>query len=143
MSETCDRCRSVGSDRRTLWHACFYAMDELNLPFDQASIHGVCCAKVGEKTLPMLRATLPVWAAPSGEAEHHQFFTLRVCKRCRGEWLEAIRNWFLAVPQGADHDADDYDPVASTVGSGIFVRENGAIREVTIEEWNSRQTPEA
>ena len=33
MSEKCDRCGSVGSDRRTLLMRCFYAMEELGVPF--------------------------------------------------------------------------------------------------------------
>ncbi len=51
--------------------------------------------------------------------------------------MAAITGWFQATPAGADHDADDYDPRGGC-GSGIFVRENGAIKEITEEEWRRR-----
>lgn len=34
MSETCQRCGDDGDDRRTLWMACLYEMNELGLPFE-------------------------------------------------------------------------------------------------------------
>lgn len=105
MGERCDRCNSTGQDRRTLWMACFYAMNELPVPFTGQ--------RLGERN----------------------FFTLRVCKRCRAEWMAAIAAWFAATPDGEDHDADE--PVPS-IGSGIFVRDRGAVREITPEEWDRR-----
>lgn len=136
MSETCQRCQSVGEDRRTLWMACFYAMHELSVPFEQASVHGVVCAKTGEEELPMLKMTVPAWAEPKGESRHHSFYTLRVCKRCRGEWMAAIERWFHEPPEGQDRDADEREP--SAVGSGIFIRERGVTKEVSREEWDRR-----
>lgn len=62
--EMCDKCKQVGKDLRTLWMACFYAMDELNVPFLQQ--------QVGDRN----------------------FFTLRVCKDCRASWLKTIEIWF-------------------------------------------------
>lgn len=69
-TEKCQRCGAVGQDRRTLWMACFYQMDELGLPF-------------GEKTM--------LWE--DSKYKQH-FYTLRVCKGCRAEWMGAIVAWF-------------------------------------------------
>lgn len=150
MSERCDRCKSTGADRRTLWMACFYAMDELGLPFGNANLW-----TVSEDTITATTEKIPystrgyrngepfeesgtvdrnIYRA-NGEASRRDFFTLRVCKRCRAEWMNAIAVWFRTPPNGEDHDADT---PAESIGSGIFVRENGSIREITREEWDRR-----
>lgn len=134
--ETCQRCGSAGEDRRTLWMACFYAMDELPVPFTRRSIYGQVCEQAGEKRLEILDHCVPVWGDPQGDHAHHVFYCLRVCKRCRAEWMVAIVRWFEATPKGQDHDADE--PAAPEVGSGIFLREHGAIREISREEWDRR-----
>lgn len=112
MSETCDRCQSIGEDRRTLWMACFYAMDELPIPFGEAVLFDVDLAECTPAKEP-LRIDLTdgpsiVLAAGtvrcSGELRPLRLYTLRVCKRCRGEWMGAIRDWYLAVPKGDDDD---------------------------------------
>lgn len=135
MSETCQRCGSVGSDRRTLWMACFYQMGELGLPFEQAAILGRYRPRTGTLTLEFIRDA-PVWGDPEGEERHFGFYTLRVCKRCRADWMSAIKAWFEATPKGEDHDADE--PDTSAFSTGIFVRDNGAIREISREEWDRR-----
>jgi hypothetical protein len=109
--EKCDRCKSVGEDRRTLWMACFYAMNELDIPFEEKE-----------------------FANPE-EGRVRKFFTLRVCKRCRGEWMGAIEAWFEANPQGNDHDGET---PPQPIGSGIFIREKGVTREISREEWDRR-----
>jgi hypothetical protein len=81
--------------------SCRYDMGELGLPFGQAKLY---------------------WSDETGQ----EFYSLRVCKRCRAEWLAAVAAWFWAPPGG------------EPVGSGIFVRENGAAREITREEWDRR-----
>ena len=93
--ETCARCNQEKPDLRTLWMACFYDMDELDVPF-------------GNKV--------------SGQ---RSFFTLRVCKECRAEWMAAIESWFKTVT------------LKESPGSGIFVRRNGATVEISEEEWRS------
>jgi hypothetical protein len=67
--EECVRCKEVDEDRRTLWMSCFYAMDELNVPFEKEIIND-----------PRMQA-----------------FTLRVCKDCRSSWMKAIQDWFNGV----------------------------------------------
>jgi len=145
MGEVCDRCKSSGEDRRTLMMRCFYAMEELGIPFgrevlldaDPATLTP-CREPTGIDLGGGRRLTLQAGTVTcSGELTPEELYTLRVCKRCRGEWMAAIRDWFHATPNGRDHDADE--PAPPEVGSGIFVRENGAVREVTREEWDERQ----
>lgn len=143
--EKCDRCGSVGSDRRSLWMRCLYAMEELGIPFDRKLVLIADGAAAFELTREPTRVPLGdgrSLALDAGEVRcdgklyPERVYTLRVCKRCRGEWLAAIRDWFRATPEGEDHDADERPE--SAVGSGIFVRENGAIREISEEEWAAR-----
>ena len=110
----CQRCGKKGQDRRTLWMACFYKMSELNIPFNEDGIIGVCisekvldkCIKtkepisigVGEE---MVNLT-PGEVSYEGPLTPIQFFTLRVCKTCRAEWLNAIEEWFHAETEGDD-----------------------------------------
>lgn len=124
--ETCVRCGEEGEDRRTLWMACFYAMNELGLPFEECAINGVYVEKIGEEKGALTGIKFPVFAEPKGSASNRQFFTLRVCKDCRASWMNAIQAWFTE-PQKKE-----------SVGSGIFVRENGATVEISEEEWYRR-----
>ncbi len=105
IMEQCQRCKEVDEDRRSLWMACFYEMDELHLPFDKKKM------KDADETL-------------------YQFYTLRVCKNCRSDWMKSIQCWF-----------HDVEPQTKSCGSGIFVREFGANVEITEEEWY-RRNPE-
>ena len=75
MSEKCQRCEEVDEDRRTLWMACFYEMNEMGLPFEKQRIRDP------EKKI----ADIPF---------AHEFYTLRVCKTCRADWMESIKAWF-------------------------------------------------
>lgn len=105
--ETCQRCGELGEDRRTLSMACFYAMEELNVPFNEEVYH-----------VPK----------DSGQMEHNpkKFYTLRVCKDCRASWMGTIEQWFSLRPQKIP------------LGTGIYIREHGATREITQEEWEAR-----
>lgn len=94
--ETCQRCHDIGEDRRTLWMACFYEMNELKVPFEMVEVGG------------------------------KRFYTLRVCKVCRGEWMSAIKKWFTDPKQEEARD------------SGIFIRENGATIQISESEWYRR-----
>jgi len=123
--ERCDKCGEHGEDRRTLWMACMCMMSELPVPFTEDAILGKRCEKAGEKTLPSFNSQVPVWSDPSGEERHYPFYTLRVCKQCRADWMQSIAQWFATKPTEEE-----------SCGSGIFVRERGAIREVTEDEWN-------
>ena len=96
--EECQRCKEVGEDRRTLWMCCFYDMDEIGLPFKHEF--------VGKQ----------------------KFYTLRVCKTCRGLWMAMQAFWFN-LPDNKRKAAN---------GSGIYVRELGATIEISEEEWYKR-----
>jgi hypothetical protein len=91
--EMCQRCKREGSDRRTLWMACFYEMLELGLPFE-------------------LR-----------EQGAHTFYTLRVCKDCRADWMRAIQAWFKDAPSRDDEDGLEE--------GAVYVRDFGATRKMT------------
>lgn len=93
MTEKCARCGQEGEDRRTLLMACFYDMHELRVPFGQMEL------ELG------------------GGGKRH-FYTLRVCKACRADWMLSIQSWFENKPR------------PESKGSGVFVRELGATREV-------------
>lgn len=93
MSENiCTRCKSEEGDLRTLYHACLYQMEELGIPFDQVII--------ADRT----------------------FYTIRVCKICRAEWLTSIKRWF------------DIPLIKIENHTGVYIRKLGGTFEATPEE---------
>lgn len=78
MGEKCQRCEKVGEDRRTLWMACFYQMNELGLPFEEIKMTGT---------------------GDGHELYDYPFYRLRVCKQCRADWLATIKHWFENIPE--------------------------------------------
>jgi hypothetical protein len=75
-SEYCQCCGARSSDRRTLWMSCLYDMSELSVPFTEQIFlisPAVAVDRVQTKKL---------------------FYTLRVCKECRANWMLAIQKWF-------------------------------------------------
>lgn len=56
-----------------------------------------------------------------------KFCKLIVCKECRADWILSLENWWK-----------DNKSVRSC-GSGIWIREHGALKEVTEEEFYKRQ----
>lgn len=131
--ERCVKCGDVGEDRRTLWMACFYAMHEMKeVPFEQLMLKGgVPHNYEGDETIPdgVLKGhAFPKYSAePSGKAMDRAFYTLRVCKGCRSDWMQAVRSWFLTPV-----------PKQESCGSGIFIRECGKLVEITEAEWKRR-----
>ena len=115
MGERCERCGSIGSDRRTLHMACFYAMEELGVPFEREVLFWADMETLEKATEPVgidlpggKRLNIQSGTVRSREELHPQeLYTLRVCKRCRSEWLAAIKEWFRSTPKGEDHDADE------------------------------------
>ena len=94
MTDKCQRCNEEQDDLRTLFMSCFYEMNELELPFEIV------------------------------ETGKINSYTLRVCKRCRSDWLHFIRMWFhIKLPEHNE------------VGSGIFIRDFGHNREVSEEKF--------
>lgn len=93
--EKCIKCGNTEGDLRTLRMWCLYEMNELGLPFSKEKF------------------------------ERMEFYTLRVCKRCRADWMKAIKDWFNTPRQSED-----------SCESGIYIREYGALKEVTREEFD-------
>lgn len=129
--ELCQRCGEKGEDRRTLWMACFYEMSELGIPFTREALLQTDPTHLKlHKEAPKLNLSNgQSFNIGSGEVTTDQplsvkkFFTLRVCKDCRGDWLAAIKKWF------------ETEVSRESCGSGIFVRRNGRNVEITEEEW--------
>ena len=99
--ETCQRCFEVGEDRRTLRMSCFYNMSEMGLPFTQQVFFQTDHEKLVKKDDPVgitVNGSVLNLKAGTVTTEEpltpHSFFTLRVCKKCRGDWLESISAWF-------------------------------------------------
>lgn len=123
QGEKCVRCGDTGYDRRTLWMACMYAMNELSIPLERCQLNGTRHKYEGEKMLESFRLSIPQFAEePSGEPAKRNFFTLRVCKGCRAEWMSAIERWFKSGSR------------PRRTGSGVFVRRNGANYELPEDE---------
>ena len=116
--------------------ACFYEMLELKIPFNTEVLFDA-------KTKDLRKARKPITIqSPSadkkrivlqpgtvkckGELTPLSLYTLRVCKDCRADWLEAIKNWF-------EHKLERKSP-----GTGIFVRRNGENVELTEKEWTEQ-----
>lgn len=129
--EKCQRCGEVGEDRRTLWMACLYEMSELGLPFGndvrfRASLEQLTRMKGPTQIKLSTGEALNLTSGSvktSGELFPEKFYTLRVCKDCRADWMFAIKGWF-----------ENPSP-PEKVGSGIFVRSGGTTVEITEEEW--------
>lgn len=133
--EKCVRCGEAGEDRRTIYMACFYAMEELPIPFGESFLfHAEDRSKLCQSAEPtgitlgngQRLNLIPGRVKTDGDLVPHRFYTLRVCKDCRASWMEAQKNWFGDVSQ---------DEGKRSVGSGIFVRKNGTNVEVTEEEF--------
>lgn len=84
-------------------------------PEDLRTIRMACFYDMGELGLPL------------DLDQEGKSYCMRVCKACRGDWLAAIRTWF--------HAASERE---ASPGSGIFVRELGATREISEDEWLRR-----
>lgn len=114
--EKCDRCGVVGVDRRTLWMACLYAMNELGVPFEQVGLHGVvvkpsCIGRWGNVEYP----PMDEYKGPAPSTRG--FFLLRVCKGCRGSWMEAIQKWFREAPDSVCQYNNDQREETADVAS--------------------------
>ena|SRR3990167_634529 len=134
----CQRCGEVDYDRRTLWMACFYQMGELGLPFEEEALFHAKLEEC-EKAADPVAIGLPggrqinIQAGKvrcHGELTPMGLYTLRVCKDCRADWMQAITTWFRATP------------ARESCGSGIFVRRNGATIEVSLSEYESSKREE-
>lgn len=116
MSDKCARCGEVGEDRRTLWMACLYAMEELGIPLDQRFLFHAelddCQGDDGERPhvepygepLASQMIMRPSRVRHSGELCAKPLYTLCVCKQCRADWMMAIKRWFAEKPEWMDDE---------------------------------------
>lgn len=130
--EKCVRCGEEGEDRRTLWMACFYAMEELGIPFEKEVLFHADTkdlervkepvafdSKISKEKIVLQSGTV----RSSGELHPRQLYTLRVCKDCRADWMAAIEGWFKTPAPGL-----------RGTGTGVWIRDHGTNREATPEE---------
>ena len=140
--DICQRCKERGEDRRILWMACLYEMMELGLPLEDVRLAGRLSRKRGEKEIPsgILKGLKVNIYGKSGSPGKFHFYRLTVCKSCRGDWMNAIKMWFkypaVDVMESAGGGVYLRSKDTVQVNSGIFIRENGAIREISLAEWN-------
>lgn len=121
--EECQRCGEIGEDRRTLWMACFYDMAELRIPLTQVAISGIVQEQTGTRRMEMLNTEIPTYSDMDGAVEQqHRFFTLRVCKDCRADWMQSIKQWFGNIQR------------REATGTGVYLRKNGAVYEASQDE---------
>lgn len=85
---------------------------------DLRTLWMACCYEMHELNIPFKKV----------EIDENHFYTLQVCKDCRAFWMGMIKVWFDNPPERQD-----------SCGSGIFIRELGAVREITREEWDKRE----
>ena len=109
--------------------ACFYAMEELDIPFEEVVLlkgnleelekaDEPVTAEVGEKKITLQSGTV----RSNGKLQPIKLYTLRVCKDCRADWMQAIQDWYAAGPK------------QRRTGTGVWLREKGSNREATPEE---------
>lgn len=107
--ERCARCGAAeGGDLRTLWMACLYEMSELAVPLIERRL---------------------IELEPTG-SRSRSFYTLRVCKDCRGSWMKAIEDWFASwakqLARARELEEQRHFPV----------RLRGGITMMTQAEWS-------
>lgn len=107
MTDKCERCGVLGQDRRTLWMACLYEMRELGVPFKLVAFRGAILETSNEKEkMPWGEVDKFTNTYRSHDEDYdkqlYPFYTLRVCKGCRSEWMKTIQKWFR-------------DPISETV----------------------------
>ncbi|MFA4971584.1 MAG: hypothetical protein WC683_03145 [bacterium] len=114
--EKCERCGSIGTDRRTLCMACFYDMRELGIPLMPIGLHGVVVKSCGDDP----KFGCAEFEAPpykwEEQATTYGLFSMRVCKGCRGEWMEAVQKWFRSEPDSTCRYNNDQTDAPSDLG---------------------------
>jgi hypothetical protein len=142
MTDKCQCCGEEGTDRRTLWMACLYEMSELNVPFksitidtletsdvvetkapDSCEVRTCCDGVFTTQTHNFMRTDRNT--KQGAEVHQRQFYTLRVCKDCRANWMQAIQGWF-----------DKGREQRESTGTGVYLRKNGATYEASQDEVN-------
>jgi len=124
----CQRCKEEGTDRRTLWMACFYDMSEMDVPFKDAQIKGKFMAQSGIRVNMFGQVVQDFKDDPNAEEQQRHFYTLRVCKTCRADWMKHIEDWFKFIDLQEEGVA------------GAYIRDKGGMRLMTQEEIDERES---
>lgn len=124
-TQTCTRCgTSPDPDLRTLWMACFYDMCELHLPLEEVQIRGAIHKFIGREQVD-IGVGFPAYPISrfsdnaASEPRNWNFYTTRVCKRCRADWVQAISTWFKNPPPPETHDDEDGEVYVRHLGATI------------------------
>jgi hypothetical protein len=113
--DECQLCGAHGADKRSLFLDCRY------------SVHEVVPEAIDLGGVP---------------AFQERGYYLRLCKSCRARFLGHLREWrdecVALRGRPMDHDGHVYDDDPEP-GRNIPIREHGAIRMLTRQEWDARQ----
>jgi hypothetical protein len=101
-----------------------YAMEELEVPFEERTLSSAIQLKAGTEDIPHSAIDIP--GMGKTVLRDVPMYTLRVCKDCRADWMSAIQGWWKERPE------------RKSTGTGVFIRENGATRELTEAEIAER-----
>jgi len=115
--DTCQLCHATGEDKRTvqIMTSCFYEMREAVPQF------------LSLRQAPVEKALRP-------------FYYLRICKNCRSHMLAALKTWARECISRRDIPKDhDGRPIDYDLERNIPIREMGAIKMLTREEWDARE----
>ena len=109
----CMLCHAYGNDKRSLWLSCFYDVKEV------------------------MPEALDVFAVPTLKGRGYY---LRLCKSCRGRFLDMLGQWRKACVdlRGLPKDHDGYVFDCEDAEANVPVRINGRIVMMTLEgyeEW--------
>jgi hypothetical protein len=109
--DECQLCGAAGPDKRTLRVECFYAVHEA-VP-EAIDMHAV---------------------------DGSRSYLLRVCKACRGRFLGMMADWRSAclAMRSVPKDSDGCEEWPDGDERCTPVRENGAIKTLTLDGWKAR-----
>lgn len=134
--EKCDRCGVIGDDRRTLWMACLYEMRELGIPFELVSLRGSTVEHaVGKENVPplgMLDKFSTTYVDP--DSTRRVFYTMRVCKGCRSDWMRAIKEWYKSEPSTTSIYNNDSAPSPAMLSELVAALEKLRTDAIAIQQ---------
>ena len=151
MSSRCPICCQEMDDRRHVSVECFYKVDEvvpeaeeskIFVEVNEESTYFGYTRRYKDGTRDEFSSTpdpvkenlthLNVEQVPIGDIRllENTIYTLECCKSCRADFLDMLKKW----KQGEFVHRETNDPEAN-----IPIRENGATRMITEEEWKERR----
>ncbi len=89
---------------------------------DRRTLYMSCFYDMSELNIPFEKEIFYETSDPRDTGKN--FYSLRVCGNCRADWMRTIQYWWNTIP-----------PKNESCGSGIFVRDFGSNKEITLEEY--------